>query len=212
MVPIAHEAIAAWSSDTRIGDMHHIVRFDRDELGVSAIQPGISEEDLLGAQRLTSAATEAALATDRLALGGGDAIADRELLHRTADCDHGSGDLVTRHAGQHDSGAQCAGADGNVVRADAAESDPNDHIAWPGRRIGDSLADQGAVEVAGFAKNECAHSGGAYRIAIGLIGLPVPPTTGNGLAANRNSRRPVAASWCSNSPSSNGMPKSRINR
>ncbi len=148
-----------------IGNVHHIVRFDRDELGVSAIQPGISEEDLLGAQRLTSAATEAALATDRLALGGGDAIADGELLHRTADCDHGSGDLVTRHAGQHDTGAQCAGADGNVVRADAAESDPNDHIAWPGHRIGDSLADQGAVEVAGLAKNERAHSGG-------LTGLP----------------------------------------
>ena len=25
-----------------------------------------------------------------------------------------------------------------------------------------------------------------YKIAIGLIGLPVPPTTGNGLAANKN--------------------------
>ena len=59
-----------------IGNMHHIVRFDRDELGVSAVQPGIAEEHLFGTQRLTPAATEAALATDMLALRGRDAIAD----------------------------------------------------------------------------------------------------------------------------------------
>ena len=53
---------------------------------------------------------------------------------------------------------------------------------------------------------------GATESRQGLIGLPVPPTTGSGLAANRNSWRPVAASSCSSSPSSNGMPKSRINR
>ena len=79
MVPIAHAAIARRVQRHVIGHLHHIVRFDGDELGVSAVQPGIAEEDLLGTQRLTSAATEAALAADMLALRGGDAIADGEL-------------------------------------------------------------------------------------------------------------------------------------
>ena len=77
--------------------------------------------------------------------------------------------------------------------ADAAERDPDDDLPGPGRRFGDRFAAQGGFEGTGFAENQSAHRPG-YRIAIGLIGLPVPPTTGSGLAANRNSWRPVAAS------------------
>jgi hypothetical protein len=62
-----------------------------------------------------SAATVAALSADMLALGGGDAVSDRELFHRATDCDNGSCDFMTRDARQHDTGTQCAGADGNVV-------------------------------------------------------------------------------------------------
>lgn len=140
-----------------IGHGHDIVRIDNHELGKSAVQPCIAEKHLLGTERFASTATVATMPADMLALRGGDTIANGEVIDRHAYSAYCSGDLVPWHAWQPDAVAQQPRAYRNVMRADAAERDPNDDLVRPWRGFAQRLTAQGGCDGSGVAKNHGAH-------------------------------------------------------